>query len=349
MNAFTTRYALPVLCIEDEQQSDSCLQRPFEGHSQDQLSTEIRFSNPRYPRTDPPIETSCTSAIQALLSRNLHDRIGANGFSTFTNHPFFVNAGIDFDLLERKGIRPIFVPSSDKTNFDATYDLEELLLEEAPLEARTKHNRARAEPKADASPQEKRAADLHRMIEQLFEPFDYTLATFDKVSGDAGEDPIMDPEVTISPEALTTIMTPSGQENTSPGPSKDFKPIMLRTPSATLVDDQGTGTPPLMTQASLPVLTETTSTATAAPPPPPIAHAPSAHAADVSRRLSGIRTRTAGPSTARSSDSASRQDRGRTSRKSVLGFLSSKKGKDGMPKKGEAGVLGKGARTIIGD
>lgn len=118
--------------------------------------------------------------MQALLTRNLHDRIGANGFSNFTNHPFFVNAGIDFELLEKRQLQPIFRPSSEKTNFDATYDLEELLLEEAPLEARTKTTKPRAEPKADASPQERRTAELHRMIEQLFEPFNYTMASFEK-------------------------------------------------------------------------------------------------------------------------------------------------------------------------
>ena len=72
------------------------------------------------------------------------------------------------------------MPSSDKTNFDATYDLEELLLEEAPLEARARHQKPRPKLKPDATDQEKRSAQLHEMIEEYFEPFDYTHATFEK-------------------------------------------------------------------------------------------------------------------------------------------------------------------------
>lgn len=48
-------------------------------------------------------------------------------WESFTHHDFF--RPIDFEALERKEIEPVFVPSSEKTNFDATYDLEELLLE----------------------------------------------------------------------------------------------------------------------------------------------------------------------------------------------------------------------------
>jgi len=110
--------------------------------------------------------------MKALLTRNLSDRIGANGFENYMNHPFF--HPINFEQLEKLEIPPIFVPSTEKTNFDATYDLEELLLEESPLEARMKHQKPRPALKVDATPREKRTDELHRMIEQYFEPFDYT-------------------------------------------------------------------------------------------------------------------------------------------------------------------------------
>ena len=93
------------------------------------------------------------------------------------NHPFFHS--IDFEQLEALQIPPVFVPSTDKTNFDATYDLEELLLEESPLEARMKHQKPRPALKIDATPRERRTEELHKMIEQYFEPFDYTAATFE--------------------------------------------------------------------------------------------------------------------------------------------------------------------------
>ena len=77
-------------------------------------------------------------------------------------------------------VEPVFVPSSEKTNFDATYDLEELLLEEAPLEARARRQRPREQLKDDATEKQIREDELHRMIETMFEPFDYTTVTFER-------------------------------------------------------------------------------------------------------------------------------------------------------------------------
>ena len=114
----------------------------------------------------------CLHAISSLLERDPKKRIGAAGFETYTQNPFF--QPIDFELLERKEIPPVFVPSSEKTNFDATYDLEELLLEEAPLEARARRQRPREQLRDDATDKQIREEELHRMIETLFEPFDYT-------------------------------------------------------------------------------------------------------------------------------------------------------------------------------
>jgi serine/threonine kinase 32 len=116
--------------------------------------------------------------LRSLLSKDRTKRAGAAGFETFTSSPFF--RPINFIALENKELDPVFRPSSDKTNFDATYDLEELLLEEAPLEARARRQKPREQLKMDATREEIRADELHRMIEKLFEPFDYTLAQYDK-------------------------------------------------------------------------------------------------------------------------------------------------------------------------
>ncbi|KAK5277374.1 Serine/threonine kinase, partial [Cryomyces antarcticus] len=114
----------------------------------------------------------CLHAISSLLEKDRRQRIGAIGFATFADNPFF--RPIDFEALERKEVEPVFRPSSEKTNFDATYDLEELLLEEAPLEARARRQKPRLELKEDATDQEKRTEELHKMIETLFEPFNYS-------------------------------------------------------------------------------------------------------------------------------------------------------------------------------
>ncbi len=151
--------------------------RPFEARTHDELTEAICAANPRYYVTKPPVSMPLLSAMTSLMEKDRRKRIGATGFDTFTSHPFF--QCINFEALERKQIPPIFVPSSEKTNFDATYDLEELLLEEAPLEARTRKQKPRAELRNDATTREIREDELHRMIETMFEPFDYTLASYD--------------------------------------------------------------------------------------------------------------------------------------------------------------------------
>ena len=151
--------------------------RPFEAHHHDKLEKEIQRAQPRYPVTQPPVSMACLHAITSLLEKDTTRRIGAVSFESYTDAPFF--RPIDFVALERKQIPPIFIPSSEKTNFDATYDLEELLLEEAPLEARARRQKPRAQLKPDATDKEIRDDELHRMIETLFEPFDYTQAAFD--------------------------------------------------------------------------------------------------------------------------------------------------------------------------
>lgn len=147
--------------------------RPFEAHHHEALAQSIVKAEPPFPVTSPPVSMPCLHAISSLLEKDKTQRIGASGWETFTDNPFFRE--IDFEALERKEIEPVFCPSSDKTNFDATYDLEELLLEEAPLEARARKQKPRAELREDATAQEVRADELHRMIETMFEPFNYTI------------------------------------------------------------------------------------------------------------------------------------------------------------------------------
>lgn len=152
-------------------------QRPFEGNSENALSTVIQAANPKYPVTQPPVTLLCLYAIKDALSIDPNKRMG-HTWQSFTHHDFF--RPLDFEALERKEIEPVFVPSSEKTNFDATYDLEELLLEEAPLEARARRQKPREKLKDDATDKEIREEELYRMIETDFRPFDYTVAAYKK-------------------------------------------------------------------------------------------------------------------------------------------------------------------------
>ncbi|KAI1343035.1 kinase-like domain-containing protein [Xylariaceae sp. FL0016] len=189
--------------------------RPFEGNSESTLTNVILAANPKFPRTQPPVSFPCENAIKHALEPDPNQRLGAT-WNSFIDEPFFQR--IDFIALERKEIEPEFVPSADKTNFDATYDLEELLLEEAPLEARARRQKPREKLKDDATEKEIREEELYRTIERDFRPFDYTLAAYKKIT-EAQEGPC-DTDSPIGqasgePRAITTndvASAPSGAE-----------------------------------------------------------------------------------------------------------------------------------------
>ncbi|KAI1498763.1 kinase-like domain-containing protein [Biscogniauxia marginata] len=153
--------------------------RPFEGNSETTLTNVILNANPKFPVTQPAVSLPCLYAIRAALEPIPDKRMGSTWHS-FINEPFF--KPIDFIALERKELEPVFIPSADKTNFDATYDLEELLLEEAPLEARARRQKPREKLKDDATEKEIREEELYRMIERDFQPFDYTVAAYKKMT-----------------------------------------------------------------------------------------------------------------------------------------------------------------------
>ncbi|KAL2431652.1 Serine/threonine-protein kinase 32B [Exophiala dermatitidis] len=330
--------------------------RPFEGKSHEQLAENICAANPRYYVTKPPVSMNCLHAMTSLMERDRRKRIGAAGFDTFTNHPFF--QCIDFEALERKQIPPIFVPSSEKTNFDATYDLEELLLEEAPLEARARKQKPRAELRNDATSKEIREDELHRMIETMFEPFDYTLATYDVNAAAAVAGTVPEEHV-----RLDTHQTESQSVHTSPDGSPPLLPNETAAAVAakpdndeqfTSLDEMRSAVPQSQAQQTQPQPAASSSKSFSRPLPP---QRPMAATRQPSKgggvqmvlgeagSWSNLADQTP-PVPAGAEDPNARYDKGGGG--SMLGFLSRKKGRDRSPKPREPGVLGKyGARHII--
>lgn len=340
--------------------------RPYEANSQDALAQAIVRAEPPFPTTSPPVSNVCLHAISSLLEKDKTRRIGASGFGTFTDNPFFRD--INFDALERKEIEPIFCPSSEKTNFDATYDLEELLLEEAPLEARARKQKPRAELREDATQQEIRADGLHKMIETMFEPFNYTLlpqerapvapeTTAVKERSISAERNAKDPEPALSrtrSEHPRSVPTPRSQ--TPGGTSRTRSPT--QSPG---------GSPPLPAN----VLSGNVEQAPnneyfpiVAPPVPPksrktaqeeqIPPMPTSPARSTKRtqggRISSKGESSQGVSEREASASPTEESfkRGDQRPSGMLGFLSRKKGRDKSPKAKERGVLGKeGARMVV--
>ncbi|GFF39376.1 serine/threonine-protein kinase 32B [Aspergillus udagawae] len=334
--------------------------RPFEGRSQDVLSENIKKAQPKYYVTNPAVSVPCLRAMSALLEKDRSKRIGATGFDTFTSHMFF--AEIDFVALERKEVPPVFRPSSDKTNFDATYDLEELLLEEAPLEARARRQKPRAELREDATAKEIREDELHRLIETMFEPFDYTTVTY---QGNAAEAIA----ASKNPEDCLPSTTSSAHARHYSQPDTSRNSPTSRTEGSAGHLTQPDNTSHSDAHDSQDYTPNAQPPSPAPPPPPPPAHSFSRplpppgpnRPRGATRKTSkgggvqmvleeaGSWTELADHSStlpAEGYDSAS--VKGKSSNSGMLAFLSRKKGRDRSPKPQEPGVLGKeGARQII--
>ncbi|ORZ04400.1 kinase-like domain-containing protein [Lobosporangium transversale] len=125
-------------------------QRPFVTENIGELKRAISSQTIEYP-VKSTISRECVSAIQGFLTRDPAERLGAmGGMDGIRYQPFFLAAAqeahMNIDewwyMLERKQLTPIFQPPAEAANFDATYDLEELLLDEDPLTYRSTRKRA---------------------------------------------------------------------------------------------------------------------------------------------------------------------------------------------------------------
>ncbi|KAH7146819.1 kinase-like domain-containing protein [Dactylonectria estremocensis] len=282
--------------------------RPFVGGSEGSLSSQIQTANPKFPVTQPSVSLTCIYAISSALDPNRDTRMGST-WDSFTNHEFF--KVFDFDLLEQKQIEPIFVPSPHKTNFDFTYHVEELLLEEAPLEARARRQKPRERLKANATDKEIREDELYRMIETDFRPFDYTVAAYKKITEAAqGLNDKAQPDLDNALQAMTTDET-SPMSAPSPQSQNDFP-----TRHHPIIAGQRVTSPTGGVQVTL----------------------------DSDSRSELARQDATLPTDA--NNAAEGKDEGSGG---VFRFLKSKKGQKNSPKPKKRGVLGeKGARAVIG-
>ena len=137
--------------------------RPFRGKTNSALTHSILNDRCTFPENvDTIVSRQTVSCIKSLLERDPRKRLGCrSGIDEFKAHPWF--AGIDWPAMEAKTVTPPFEPDSKKANFDATHELEELLLEDNPLKAKKRNGNA----DFDALPPEM------RQMEENFLPFDH--------------------------------------------------------------------------------------------------------------------------------------------------------------------------------
>lgn len=137
--------------------------RPFRGKTNSALTHSILNDRCTFPENvETIVSRETVSCIKSLLERDPRKRLGCrSGIDEFKAHPWF--ASLDWSAMEAKRVTPPFEPDSKKANFDATHELEELLLEDNPLKAKKRNGNANF----DALPPEM------RQMEQHFLPFDH--------------------------------------------------------------------------------------------------------------------------------------------------------------------------------
>ncbi|PWY96900.1 kinase-like protein, partial [Testicularia cyperi] len=136
--------------------------RPFRGKTNSALTHSILNDKCTFPENvESIVSRETVTCIKALLERDPRKRLGCRGgIEDFKAHPWF--ASVDWAAMQAKQVTPPFEPDSKKANFDATHELEELLLEDNPLKAKKRGNADLA-----SLPPEM------RQMEEHFLPFDH--------------------------------------------------------------------------------------------------------------------------------------------------------------------------------
>ncbi|KAF9278802.1 hypothetical protein BGZ68_008340 [Mortierella alpina] len=139
--------------------------RPFRGKSNELLTNSILRDPLPFPdNVDDMVSAACLDVLSKLCERDISKRLGCtpDGIEAFKKHPWF--HGIEWDKLITKEATPPFEPDSKRANFDATHELEELLMEDNPLKAK---KRAQTTPETELSTE-------MQMMEDKFIVYDYT-------------------------------------------------------------------------------------------------------------------------------------------------------------------------------
>ncbi|PLW25530.1 hypothetical protein PCANC_25629 [Puccinia coronata f. sp. avenae] len=115
--------------------------RPFRGKTNSALTNAITRDEPRFPDTLPQIiSPEALNFLEKILQRDINKRLGckgSGGMARLKAHDWFRQ--VNWDLIQELGVKPPFEPDSKKANFDATHELEELLLEDNPLKAKKRN------------------------------------------------------------------------------------------------------------------------------------------------------------------------------------------------------------------
>ena len=136
--------------------------RPFRGKTTEEISTRVCENLVVYDETSPAVSQDCRSVLEGLLTKSPQNRM--RSVSACSRHPFF--DGIDFKLVALGVSPPVYRPGATK-NFDASWELEEILLHDSPLDAQRTPTKRRPSRTTSSTNQQ---LDL---LETYFTDFDF--------------------------------------------------------------------------------------------------------------------------------------------------------------------------------
>jgi len=155
--------------------------RPFRGRSNSDLTYSISRDPLKWPED---AEKKCSrvgmQVVKGLLERDPAKRFGCSpqgeGYQELRRHPWF--KPIDWDTLESKEQIPPFTPDAKKANFDASHELEELLLEDNPLKAKTrKANQDNLSVEMRQMEEQFTSYDFKKMQRRSYYPHNHLIST----------------------------------------------------------------------------------------------------------------------------------------------------------------------------
>ncbi|KAI8836139.1 kinase-like domain-containing protein [Chytridium lagenaria] len=151
--------------------------RPFRSKTNDGLTHAILQEHLHFPSEPANISQPAKDCLKGFITRTVSERLGSKesgGEARIKGHKWF--EGMDWVKLEAKEVVVPFVPDSKKANFDATHELEELLLEDNPLKAkaRKKDAEGRLEPRIPPPGEDPEVTRLMAVMEEKFVVYDYT-------------------------------------------------------------------------------------------------------------------------------------------------------------------------------
>ncbi|KAL1921294.1 uncharacterized protein VTP21DRAFT_11010 [Calcarisporiella thermophila] len=150
--------------------------RPFKGKTTHALKMSILTEPLKFPdNAETMVSPECIDFIRRLCERDITQRMGCgpDRMEELKRHKWF--EGVEWAKLEKKEILPPFEPDSKRANFDATHELEELLLEENPLRVRKRvvqHDPNSSRPRLFGSSYDQEYAKELQMFEERFMVYD---------------------------------------------------------------------------------------------------------------------------------------------------------------------------------